>query len=74
MLFDVPYIADWSKIGEYRQKQTDKNTRRKTPPALTGTTSPVTKYCCEKTVSSAKQKAGMKVILGPSRQFIRMAP
>eukprot|EP00804_Cyclotella_cryptica_P022986 CCRYP_014983-RA/>CCRYP_014983-RA protein AED:0.46 eAED:0.46 QI:0/0/0/1/0/0/3/0/200 len=33
MLFDVPYIADWSKIGEYRQKQTDKNTRRKTPPA-----------------------------------------
>jgi hypothetical protein len=28
MLFDVPYIADWSKIGEYRQKQTDKNTNR----------------------------------------------
>eukprot|EP00804_Cyclotella_cryptica_P030697 CCRYP_009120-RA/>CCRYP_009120-RA protein AED:0.35 eAED:0.37 QI:0/0/0/1/0/0/3/0/307 len=27
-LFDVPYIADWSKIGEYRQRQTDKNTRR----------------------------------------------
>eukprot|EP00804_Cyclotella_cryptica_P022143 CCRYP_011602-RA/>CCRYP_011602-RA protein AED:0.48 eAED:0.48 QI:0/0/0/1/0/0/2/0/65 len=36
------------------------------PPASTGTTSLVTKYCCEKTVSSAKQKAGMKVILGPS--------
>eukprot|EP00804_Cyclotella_cryptica_P012813 CCRYP_010570-RB/>CCRYP_010570-RB protein AED:0.45 eAED:0.45 QI:86/-1/1/1/-1/0/1/5/145 len=28
MLFDVPYIADWSKIGEYRQIQTDNNTRR----------------------------------------------
>jgi hypothetical protein len=27
MLFDVPFIADWSKIGEYRQKKTDKNTR-----------------------------------------------
>eukprot|EP00804_Cyclotella_cryptica_P012263 CCRYP_013852-RA/>CCRYP_013852-RA protein AED:0.46 eAED:0.46 QI:0/0/0/1/0/0/2/0/146 len=26
MLFDVPYIADWSKIGEYRQRQTDHNT------------------------------------------------
>ena len=26
MLFDVPYLADWSKIGEYRQKQLDKNT------------------------------------------------
>jgi len=24
MLFDVPFLADWSKIGEYRQKQTVK--------------------------------------------------
>eukprot|EP00804_Cyclotella_cryptica_P013792 CCRYP_016899-RA/>CCRYP_016899-RA protein AED:0.43 eAED:0.76 QI:0/0/0/1/0/0/2/0/106 len=47
---------------------------RKMPPTKTETTNPVTKYCCKKTVSSAKQKAGMKVILGPSRQFIRMAP
>eukprot|EP00804_Cyclotella_cryptica_P029494 CCRYP_011294-RA/>CCRYP_011294-RA protein AED:0.47 eAED:0.47 QI:0/-1/0/1/-1/0/1/0/96 len=28
MLFDVSNIADWSKIGEYRQKQTNKNTRQ----------------------------------------------
>eukprot|EP00804_Cyclotella_cryptica_P024602 CCRYP_001613-RB/>CCRYP_001613-RB protein AED:0.45 eAED:0.45 QI:87/-1/1/1/-1/1/1/13/147 len=28
MLFDVPYIADWTKIGEYRQRLTDRNTRR----------------------------------------------
>eukprot|EP00804_Cyclotella_cryptica_P019638 CCRYP_013981-RA/>CCRYP_013981-RA protein AED:0.47 eAED:0.47 QI:0/-1/0/1/-1/0/1/0/133 len=27
-LFDIQYIADWSKIGEYRQRQTDRNTRR----------------------------------------------
>ena len=26
MLFDVPFLADWLKIGEYRQKQTDNNT------------------------------------------------
>ena len=26
MLFDIPYIADWSKIGDYRQHQTDLNT------------------------------------------------
>jgi len=26
MLFDVPFLDDWSKIGECRQKQTDKNT------------------------------------------------
>jgi hypothetical protein len=28
MLFDIPYIADWTKIGEYRQKQTKINTAR----------------------------------------------
>ena len=28
MLFDVPFLADWSKIGEHRQKQTDKNADR----------------------------------------------
>eukprot|EP00804_Cyclotella_cryptica_P017934 CCRYP_001282-RA/>CCRYP_001282-RA protein AED:0.43 eAED:0.43 QI:0/-1/0/1/-1/0/1/0/84 len=27
MLFDVPFIADWSKIGEHRQTQTNKNTQ-----------------------------------------------
>ena len=26
VLFVVPFLADWSKIGEYRQKQIDKNT------------------------------------------------
>ena len=28
MLFDIPFIADWRKIGEYRQIQTDLNTAR----------------------------------------------
>jgi hypothetical protein len=23
MLFDIPFIADWSKIGNYRQRQTN---------------------------------------------------
>ena len=23
MLFDIPFIADWQKIGEYRQRLTD---------------------------------------------------
>jgi hypothetical protein len=26
MLFDIPYLADWHKIGEHRQKLTDQNT------------------------------------------------
>ena len=28
MLFDIPYLADWNKIGDYRQKQTDLNAKR----------------------------------------------
>ena len=28
MLFDVPFIADWNKIGDYRQRQPDRNTAR----------------------------------------------
>ncbi|MGL5963100.1 MAG: hypothetical protein ACRCZ2_01680, partial [Fusobacteriaceae bacterium] len=28
MLFDIPYIADWNKIGEFRQHQTNRNTER----------------------------------------------
>ena len=28
MLFDIPYIADWKKIGDYRQRQTDLNAAR----------------------------------------------
>ena len=26
MLFDIPYVADWNKIGDFRQHQTDQNT------------------------------------------------
>ena len=26
MFFDIPFLADWNKIGEYRQCQTDQNT------------------------------------------------
>eukprot|EP00804_Cyclotella_cryptica_P004409 CCRYP_006824-RA/>CCRYP_006824-RA protein AED:0.28 eAED:0.28 QI:0/-1/0/1/-1/0/1/0/84 len=29
MLIDIPFLADWSKIKEYRQKQTDTNTQQK---------------------------------------------
>jgi hypothetical protein len=28
MLFDVPFIADWNKIGDYRQRQTVLSTER----------------------------------------------
>ena len=28
MLFDIPFIADWQKIGEFRQRLTDRNNAR----------------------------------------------
>ena len=28
MLFDIPFLADWNKIGDHRQRQTDLNTAR----------------------------------------------
>ena len=28
MLFDIPFLADWNKIGDHRQRQTDRNTER----------------------------------------------
>ena len=28
MLFNIPFLADWNKIGEHRQHQTDLNTIR----------------------------------------------
>jgi hypothetical protein len=29
MLFDIPFIADWNKIEDYRQRQTNLSTARK---------------------------------------------
>eukprot|EP00804_Cyclotella_cryptica_P003655 CCRYP_002240-RA/>CCRYP_002240-RA protein AED:0.37 eAED:0.38 QI:0/0/0/1/0/0/2/0/185 len=65
MLFEVPFIADWSKIGEYRQKQT-KKTRWENGTRVNCDYHPGNKELCVKMVSSAKVKAGMKVIFGPS--------
>ena len=28
MLFDIPFLADWNKIGDHRQQHTDLNTER----------------------------------------------
>jgi hypothetical protein len=68
------YIADWNKIGDYRQRQTDLNTKHENNSRIDndykvgGTT-----YLYGKMVSSVKQKAGITVNHGQSRQFIRMA-
>jgi hypothetical protein len=30
MLFDIPFVADWKQIGEYRQNQTNRSNTRET--------------------------------------------
>ena len=72
MLFDIPFLADWNKIGDHRQGQTDLNTDRENCSRRDGTTKLVIKYFLEKMVSSANQRVGMNVILGLSQQFIQM--
>ena len=72
MLFDIPFLADWNKIGEHRQRQTDVTQNVKIAHAVIGTTKLVIKYFLEEMVSSANQRVGMNVILGLSQQFIQM--
>ena len=32
MLFDIPFLADWKKIGDHRQRQIDLNTEHENRP------------------------------------------
>jgi hypothetical protein len=73
MLFDIPFLAGWNKIGDYRQHQKDLNTECETEHAETGIKKSAIKYCYRKMVFSANQNAIMKVILGLSHLFIQMA-
>jgi hypothetical protein len=45
MLFDIPFIADWNKIGDYRQHQADLSTALENNNLLTMTTKLVTEFC-----------------------------
>ena len=66
MKFDIPFLADWNKIRDYRQWQTDLNTGRE------NRTHKDWDYKVGE-VSFTNQKATMNVLLGLSHQFIQMA-
>jgi hypothetical protein len=53
MLFDIPFIADWQKIGEHRQQLRILTTPMKTKAGLIMIIRLVRKYCHRKKVSSA---------------------
>jgi hypothetical protein len=44
MLFYVPFLADWTKMGEYRQHKQTKTLIMKIKAAKTGTINLVTTY------------------------------
>jgi hypothetical protein len=71
-IYNIPYIADWNKIGDYRQCQTDLNTTRENNSCIDFDYKVGGKELVRKMVSSAKQKAGMTVNHGQSRQFIQI--
>ncbi len=58
MLFDILFIADWQKIGEYRQQLTDLSNAREKKAELTMIIKLVRKYCYGKKISSAMLSPG----------------
>ncbi len=72
MLLDIPYLADWKKIGDYRQCQTDLSTLHENRLCLDLEYTVGDQVLLWKEVYSAKQKVIMNVILGLSHQFIKM--
>jgi hypothetical protein len=57
MLFDIPFIADWNKIGDYRQRQTDLSMARKNSKQVDYDYKDGDKVLLTHEVSYAKQKA-----------------
>ncbi len=72
MLFDIPFIADWKKIGEHRQRLTDLNTAHENKSELIMITKLATKYLYGMKVYSAKHSPYGRKTHGQSRQSIRM--
>ncbi len=72
MLFDIPFIADWQKIGEFRQRLTDLSNARENEGRLTMIMKLVRKYGYGKKVSSAMLSPGGIRSLGSLRQSIQM--
>ena len=72
MFLGVQYLADWTKIGEYRQQQTDNNTRWENSAHVEWDYQPFAKLLLCKDSILHKTETDIKVILGPSCWFLQM--
>jgi hypothetical protein len=69
-LFDILFIADWNKIGDYRQRQTNLIRHAKIASKSIMIKKLAIRFCLHRKVSSAKQKAHTEKSHGLSRQLI----
>ncbi len=72
MLFDIPFIADWQKIGEYRQQLTDLSNARENEGRIDYDYKVGQKVLYGKKVSSANLSQYGIRNLGSLQQSIRM--
>jgi hypothetical protein len=72
MIFDIPFIADWKKIGEHRQKLTDLNTARENKGRIDYDYKVGQKNLYGTKVYSATQSPDGRKTPGQSQQSIRM--
>ena len=67
MLFDIPFLTDWNKIGEHGQHQTDLNTEHENHSRRDWDY-----QVSDKVLLRKDGIFGMNVILGLTLQFIQM--
>jgi hypothetical protein len=72
MLFDISFIADWQKIGEYRQQLTDLSNARENKSRIDYDYKVGQKVLLRKKVSSATLSLGGIRNLGSLQQSIQM--
>ena len=72
MLFDTPFLADWNKIGEHRQLQTNLNMEWENHSCRDCNLKVGDQVFLRKDGIIANQKVGMRVILRLSQWFIQM--
>jgi hypothetical protein len=72
MLFDIPFVADWRKIGERTQSLTDRGNQCKNAKRIDYDYKVRDKVLVINKVSSAKQSPHMAKSHGLSLQFIQM--
>jgi hypothetical protein len=72
MLFDIPFIADWQKIGEHRQKLTDLNNARENEGRIDYNYKVGQKVLLRKEGILRNAESRWHKYLGSLHQFIRM--